>query len=510
MSAVVLPAAHTVRRPQRLGSGLLNQGVASLLIALGGSGVVSFILLATNGNIPAGATFLAVVILLLVTFYRVDWSFYIFTSLVLVFDQFEIPGFQPLTYTFDYFRNLKENANLPSFSIAVVNPIELHLVLLIVVWFIALGVRKETKVQRVPIWGAAALFFLWLLVSLIYGLKNGGDFLPSLWEVRAFFYLAVLYCLVPQIIQTKAQVRTFLWVCIVAISFKAFQAIYRFIELGGSFQGLPTLTNHEDPVFTTTLLFFLLALWLFQARDRQYTVLCFLFLPLLLGFFMGQRRAAYAALFASLGVFIFLIEGKDRMLLLKMALPFVGAVVIYTAALWNSDSKWAMPVRLVRSGMSVDKETSGERYYSNLYREFEKYNLAQTIKTAPLFGIGFGRKYHMPIPLADIAFPLRDYIPHNEILWVLVKTGAVGFFVFWFFFDAFGHAAAGTFAQLRDPYLKAVSAVIIIAVVNQMVVSYYDLQLTYYRNMIYLGSLMGLLPTLREATRPTSEKINEG
>jgi hypothetical protein len=30
-----------------------------------------------------------------------------------------------------------------------------------------------------------------------------------------------------------------------------------------------------------------------------------------------------------------------------------------------------------------------------------------------------------------------------------------------------------------------------------VVVSYYDLQLTYYRNMIYLGTLMGLVPALQ-------------
>jgi hypothetical protein len=37
---------------------------------------------------------------------------------------------------------------------------------------------------------------------------------------------------------------------------------------------------------------------------------------------------------------------------------------------------------------------------------------------------------------------------------------------------------------------------IVIAIVNQIVVSYFDLQLTYYRNMIVLGTLCGLIPTL--------------
>jgi hypothetical protein len=39
----------------------------------------------------------------------------------------------------------------------------------------------------------------------------------------------------------------------------------------------------------------------------------------------------------------------------------------------------------------------------------------------------------------------------------------------------------------------------IAGVLAQIVVSYFDLQLTFYRNMIYLGMLMGVLPTLELA-----------
>jgi hypothetical protein len=50
-------------------------------------------------------------------------------------------------------------------------------------------------------------------------------------------------------------------------------------------------------------------------------------------------------------------------------------------------------------------------------------------------------------------------------------------------------------------------------VLNQIVISYYDLQLTYYRNMVYLGLLMGLVPALESMDRigtPDPGKIQEG
>lgn len=101
-----------------------------------------------------------------------------------------------------------------------------------------------------------------------------------------------------------------------------------------------------------------------------------------------------------------------------------------------------------------------------------------------------------PIELARISFPLREFIAHNEILWLLVKMGSIGYFCFWFFFISFVFRGASAFSQLQNPYLKSVCAVSVVVVINQLVVSYYDLQLTYPRNMIYLGVLMGILPTL--------------
>jgi O-antigen ligase len=93
-------------------------------------------------------------------------------------------------------------------------------------------------------------------------------------------------------------------------------------------------------------------------------------------------------------------------------------------------------------------------------------------------------------------FPLSRYIPHNEIVWVLVKTGIVGFFVFWYFFNSFVVYGAGVLKRLRDPYLAAVCVVAVVAVVNQLVVSYVDMQLNWARNMAYLGLLFGLVPAV--------------
>lgn len=449
------------------------------------------------GEILVATAFVVAIAIVITTLYRLDWGFYLFVICVLLFEQNAIPGFDALTYKVSYFKNLKEIQFLPTIEQAVVNPLEIHLFLLLSVWVLLIALKKKVQLNSVPAWFAALMFFSWLLISFLYGMRVGGDFLPALWEVRAFFYFGIMYFFVPQVIQSGQQVKTLMWICIATISLKAFLGIARFASMGFSYealQGLPPM-SHEEPVFFVTLIVFLMGLSLFGEHGQQRRALLWLLLPLLLGFYVAQRRAAYASGAATIAAFFVLLSGRERLKFLKVALPVILVIALYAVAFWNSEGRLAAPVRLLQTSLSAERETARDRYYSNLYRIHEQYNLATTIQRAPLKGIGFGSKYDTPIPLPP-AFSLQFYIPHNEILWLLVKMGAVGFFCLWFFFGSFLLKGASVFSQMNNPYLKAVCAVSVVVVINQLVVSYYDLQLTYYRNMIYLGLLMGLVPTV--------------
>jgi hypothetical protein len=469
--------------------------------------VLAAVIVVTHGRIWFAGVFLYFAAVAILTFYRLEWGLYLFIGTVLVCDQFKIPGFEPYTLRVGYFRNLKEIPYFPSMDWAVMNLLELHFLLMVFIWLLAVALRKDVKFAHVPAWGAALILFFWIAGAFTYGMRRGGDFLPALWEIRALVYLGAVYFFVPQVLRTKEHVRGLMWVCITAISFKAFQGIARLVRLGFSFQGLPTLTNHEDPLFIISLIVFLSALVVFRANSGQRRAMLLLLIPLLLGFITGQRRASYAALFVGILTFIVLIQKAERRIFAKVSLPVVLVLGLYAAVFWESNSKIASPLQLIKSGLSLDPDVAGDRYSSNLYREFENYNLAMTLQREPIYGIGFGNRYDSPIDLASISFPLRDYIPHNEIFWLIVKMGSLGFFAFCFFFESFILYSTSTFKGLKDPYLKAVCAVAIIAVIAQIVVSYFDLQLTYYRNMVYLGCLMGLVSVLKNADKKESQDM---
>ncbi len=463
------------------------------------SGMLGGGLYYSGGNVALVTGTIYLTFALLLSVLRIDFSMYLLMLSVMIFDQFSIPGFDAVTQNVGFFNNLKEISYVPFFEAGVVSPFEIHLLFLCLALLLHACVLKNFVIKPIAVWGAFLLFFLSLAFAFLNGLRGGGDFLVALWEVRALFYLCLMYVLVPQILNTRRQVNILFWIFIIGITFKAIQGVLRFVDLGFTTGGYAVLTNHEDAAFMVTLFMLLIGLLLYNIDGKQRKWLLMFLVPLLLGFYVAQRRASYASLLVCLTALILFLPALKRRQFLKLFLPVLAGALIYGFVFWNDTGTLGRPVQMIKSGIvAPDKQTQFQDYSSNLYRDNENYNLAQTVVNNPVLGIGFGKKYDQPISLVSIRFPLRDYIPHNQIYWVLVKMGAVGFFLFWYFFNCFVAKGTQIFARLKDPYLKVVTLVIVLAVINQMVVSFYDLQLTYYRNMIYLGSLMGLLPVIEQ------------
>lgn len=455
-----------------------------------------------EGNVALVTGILYLAFVLLLSLFRIDYSFYLFIFSVLLFEQFAIPGFPTITQEVLFFNNLKEISYVPFFEAGMISPFEIHILFISFALLLHIAIRKDFVFKPIPVWGSFLVFFVCFFLAFLNGIRSGGDFLVALWEVRALFYLCLMYLIVPQILDTKKQITILFWVIILGVTIKALQGVGRFIDLGFTTGGYAVLTNHEDPVFMVTLFVLLIGFLLYKTGEKQKLWLLLSLIILVVGFYVAQRRATYASFMVSVTAILFILPALKRVQFLKYLLPVLAALLIYGFIFWNSEGTAGRPVQMIKSGfVEPDKETNFEDYSSNLYRDNESYNLAKTVVNNPVLGTGFGKRYDQPIPLVNIRFTLQSYIPHNQIYWVLVKMGAVGFFAFWFFFNSFVAKGTQVFIRLTDPYLKAITLVIVIAVINQMVVSFFDLQLTYYRSMIYLGCLMGLLPVIVQIDR---------
>ena len=126
-----------------------------------------------------------------------------------------------------------------------------------------------------------------------------------------------------------------------------------------------------------------------------------------------------------------------------------------------------------------------------------------TVKLNPM-GLGFGKPFLQPILLPDLSSldPVYNYIPHNTIYWVWMRLGPIGFIALWYLFGAMIVRGSIIARQLKDTYLQLIAIYIVAMFVMEIIVAYADYQLSFYRNVIYIGILAGVLMRL--------PKIDEG
>jgi uncharacterized membrane protein YhaH (DUF805 family) len=82
-----------------------------------------------------------------------------------------------------------------------------------------------------------------------------------------------------------------------------------------------------------------------------------------------------------------------------------------------------------------------------------------------------------------------------------MRFGAIGFFAFWYLFGSLIVQGCLIARRLRDPYLQVAAIYAVGMAVAEIVVAFADYQLFFYRNVIYIGLLAGLLMKLPEVER---------
>ncbi len=421
---------------------------------------------------------------------KLDMCIYTLLACSLTFDQFYIRGLPiPITMHIPFFVNL----NIPTgISALVVNPIECILGLTVVIFIIRATVSRDASLRRIPNLGISLIFLGMLLFYTIYGMRTGGDVKASMWEIRALYYLCILYFFTTQLIRTKEQIRIIIWIAIITIHFKGLETFfYRYgYLLHFTTGGLECIAGHEDSLFFSTIIILTLCMGLLKYYGPEFWVSLVCMPFTIMSFILNQRRIVYGTLGLSLLFVVALLPRKAKISALKIGIPFAVLMIIYTAAFWNSDRSIAMPIQEMKS---VFVSGDGEEVdTSNLYREKENYNLERTIEQNPM-GLGFGQKYLIAVPLDAIDFPLWNYIPHNCIYWMWTKTGFPGFIIFWMFFGLSLTQSVIDYRKVDNPYEKSVSLMVITFIISQICVAYYDLQIVmFFRNMIYLGVAMAL------------------
>ncbi len=393
-------------------------------------------------------------------------------------------------------------------------PIGFFLLFVLLIYVLHRLIQRQRILVGGPLFLPFLLFLLAVVMGIVHGLASGGTVEIIVLEIRPLWYLFVAYLIGYNLISQKRHVRALIWMLIVAAGVKGAQGVYIFLVLfHGSTAGHNEIMAHEESFFFVAMIL-LLVLFILHYRYRPQMIALLLIMPVVaLATVANQRRADYVALLAGIGVawallFIIKSQARKRLATGLVVCAIVGAA--YVVAFSHSGGTLAEPAHAVIS-IFIPSDADPRDAASNAYRFIENDDLTFTLKQSPLIGWGFGKPFLQPTPLPNIGTldPYYNYIPHNTIYWIWMRLGAIGYFLLWHLLGAAIVRGCLIARRLRDPYLQLIAIFIICATVMEIIVAFADYQLFFYRNVLYLGMLLGLLMKLPILDEDKEHNTNE-
>jgi hypothetical protein len=395
-----------------------------------------------------------------------------------------------------FFINLNNTLGISGLS---ATPAELLMGLLLVIALARAGPAIRARLLSGRLFGPYLLFLMAVLVGEVHGLLNGGDFNKSLWELRPQVYGFVTFVIASLLIRSREDLERLALVAAVAILLKAIIGDVRyFIVLNHILGAHETVLGHEDSYFLALLPMAAMAALIWTGWTRTVSLLAIASVIALAALLANERRAGMAALGGGVIVMVLLavrFNVVHRRRVLVLALIAMVVVIGFLIVFWNVQT--GLIGQLVRPVRSQFDPTQRD-YLSNIYRQAENLNLQLSFQTNRLIGMGFGMPFLTVLPQADIStiYPLWNYIPHNTLLWVGVRMGLVGSIAFWALFGTALLEVCRALSVQRDRFVLALVALAGGAIVAELMVAYADLQLESYRNMIFIGVILGVLNVL--------------
>jgi hypothetical protein len=380
---------------------------------------------------------------------------------------------------------------------AIASPMELLLILIFSVWLGQGLARRKFDFRGGALGRPMALFLGALVFGLLRGISSGGNFNIALWESRFLFYIVICYVVAANTVRTRRQVQLLITLAMFGNLLFAAEGVYRKIYLidTGKIGVIAEFAySHEDVVFIGTALLLVVAQWAFGAPAWQKFTGLFLLVPLA-GFTLlaTERRAGQIAVMIGFIAFALVFLMTQRKAFFMFVVPVMIAGAVYLPIFWNNTSMLGQPARAVRSLSSPDPRDAG----SNLYRDLELVNVRATIKANGLLGVGFGQPFYFIVNMPDLSWwPFWHYEPHHNVLWVWLKTGAIGFIIFFTLMGTALARAAHIVRTLKDPDKRVFAMLTLSAVVTTLVFCYVDLGLVSGRVTVFLGTTLGTLAVL--------------
>ena len=391
-----------------------------------------------------------------------------------------------------------------------INPFEITIFITAMSWILRVLGDSDWRLYRGALYKPMLVFTGFVLFGLVYGLGRGGNTTIAVWEVRPLLYIPIMYVLITNLLTTARQYELMFMCAVVGVIVQSLLALQYFRSLDPQVrENLESLTEHAASIQVAALVIFVFAIWLLPRCSHIRRIwLTVGLVPCVWMFVLSQRRAAAIALIVGVFTLGILLFQRRR----KTAVWFLGFTVIlggaYTAAFWNSTGSIGFAAQAVKTVIAPGT-LSWEDQSSDLYRQAEAYNVWFSIRASRLFGLGFGQPFLQPLTLPDISFfVFADYMPHNSILWIWIKTGVGGFMAMLYLFARTIHRGVRLVIRVQSPNLTSVAIGSLVYVVMYIVYSYVDIGWD-IRSTVFLAVAIAICSDLDNVLDQPDEEAEE-
>ena len=374
-----------------------------------------------------------------------------------------------------------------------VSPADLLLLALLTIWIFKRETAATTSVPRSALTYAVGAVVLAAIVGVAVGQAHGGQLRTALTEVRPYMYLGIAYLVATVFMTRLAVLRWAMWAIVLGTGFKAAQALHSFLTVRSQIPRPDYIVGHEEALFFSLFILLTASLWIFRVPGRLRTTATAL-LPLVIAAdLVNSRRAAWlilgGELIALTIVTMVALPARRRFMNKVLALMLVISAV-YFPAYWNHSGALAGPARAVKSAVAPNtRDESSDRY-----RVQENANLEINIREGGVIGRGFGLPIHyMPGTITDISSidPLILYVPHNGVLYILMRMGLFGGIAFWSLLGA-GILTGCRLVRSRNREVAVFGALLACTLVGYALEGYNDQGFFMYRIAFVIGALLGI------------------
>jgi len=391
-----------------------------------------------------------------------------------------------------FFEDIKSWSHTP----VIVSIGEVFITLTFVIWVLKGIANRNFRFDRGSLMLPLGLYMLMVLVAEMRGLMTGGSLHDSLWELRGQAYMFVAYLLVCNLVKNRSQMMKLIWILVIGAALRGIEGSFQYIfVLRAADISTHELYPHEQSYFFNAFLTLTIILCMFGGSTRMKKVALWLTPFVLLANLANNRRASIAALAIALIVLFlltWLVQPRYRRAIGAALLVLAVVYPPYFFVYQNKTGLLALPARAIGSTFHPNAADAS----SNLYRVLEDLDIMTTVKSSPVLPYGFGKEMYKPYTLPKIGYVFQYLMPHNSVLWVWMRLGTMGYLIFWFLIGTAIVQATQLIRRLRDRSLQGLALFVVVMLIQQVTISYVDLQWSNYRTMIMTGVLFALISRL--------------